>query len=56
MYIYNNKVYSLFYSNEQRRTFKSIIQALSEIVQLFIFFFIITFSYACLGKLLLGDL
>ncbi len=46
----------LFYSNELRRTFKSIVYSLKEMIQLFLFFFLVTMIWAIIGWKFIGDL
>lgn len=46
----------LFWSGELRRAFKSIIFSLKEILELFIFFFLMTVIWALIGMQFISDL
>lgn len=46
----------LFWSGELRRAFKSIIYSLKEILELFIFFFLMTIIWALIGMKFISDL
>lgn len=46
----------LGYNKELRRTFKSIVQSFQQIVQLFLFFTLMTLFWAVIGFRIIGDL
>lgn len=56
IYIQKIIVLIFFRANELRRSLKSLIYSLKQIVQLFVFFILMTFFWAGLGLKFIGDL